>query len=422
MSTSTPPSAAPARVPAAGAPAEGFWEGWHGGGFGSEADFLTLLAWFMASLAVVVFAASLRTVSPYGRYTAKEGQATAKPEEATVASPRAGLTANTSIAEQGDKGEPLLAAEPSRQRVGTITLSVNRLPDEEELNRPLAPDSVGGAADSPTQVDLEVARVHTGEEEPPAPDPTEAPPAEAGAGKAYAQMEEGGSKPAKPAGGEEKQLWSSTAVPAKVAWVVQECPAFFVSIICMASGNAENKASAANRFLGAFFVWHYLVRSFIYPMLIRGGKPVPLSTMIMALLFCAWNGYLQGRSLAVGTARPDDYLADARFVIGTMMFVGGFVMNQHSDHVLRNLRKPGEKGYKIPYGGAFRFISAPNLVGECVEWGGFCVACWQPHALAFSLFVCANLLPRALQHHKWYKVKFGDAYPPNRRAWIPFVF
>ena len=32
------------------------------------------------------------------------------------------------------------------------------------------------------------------------------------------------------------------------------------------------------------------------------------------------------------------------------MFLSGMAINIHSDHILRNLRKPGEKGYKIPKG------------------------------------------------------------------------
>ena len=32
------------------------------------------------------------------------------------------------------------------------------------------------------------------------------------------------------------------------------------------------------------------------------------------------------------------------------MFLVGMAINIHSDHILRNLRKPGETGYVIPRG------------------------------------------------------------------------
>ncbi len=41
---------------------------------------------------------------------------------------------------------------------------------------------------------------------------------------------------------------------------------------------------------------------------------------------------------------------------GTLLFVAGMVVNIHSDHILRNLRKPGETGYKIPQGKKLRAL------------------------------------------------------------------
>ena len=48
-------------------------------------------------------------------------------------------------------------------------------------------------------------------------------------------------------------------------------------------------------------------------------------------------------------------------VIGTVMFVVGMVINIHSDHVLRNLRKPNETGYKIPTG---KYSFSCNSIGD----------------------------------------------------------
>ena len=35
-------------------------------------------------------------------------------------------------------------------------------------------------------------------------------------------------------------------------------------------------------------------------------------------------------------------------------------MNVQADYILINLRKPNEKGYKIPRGGMFEYVSAAN--------------------------------------------------------------
>jgi len=91
-----------------------------------------------------------------------------------------------------------------------------------------------------------------------------------------------------------------------------------------------------------------------------------------------------------------------------------------SDNRLIHLRKPDETGYKIPKGGLFRYISCPNLFGEMVEWAGFVLMCWSWPALSFAVWTAANLGPRALAHHRWYRSHFKD-YPPERKAVVPFV-
>lgn len=52
--------------------------------------------------------------------------------------------------------------------------------------------------------------------------------------------------------------------------------------------------------LGAFLV-HYAHRAFLYPLFVqRGGKPTPLYVWLMALAFCAYNGFLQVRPGRLG--------------------------------------------------------------------------------------------------------------------------
>ena len=51
--------------------------------------------------------------------------------------------------------------------------------------------------------------------------------------------------------------------------------------------------------------------------------------------------------------------------------------------ILRNLRAPGETGYKIPVGGLFRWVSSPNYFGELLEWTGWAIATWSIPGVAF---------------------------------------
>ncbi|XP_032816199.1 3-oxo-5-alpha-steroid 4-dehydrogenase 1 isoform X4 [Petromyzon marinus] len=106
---------------------------------------------------------------------------------------------------------------------------------------------------------------------------------------------------------------------------------------------------------------------------------------------------------------------------GAVLWLAGLLINLHSDHILRNLRKPGETGYKIPRGGMFEFVSGANFFGEMVEWLGFAIACCTLQAWAFSVFSITVIGPRSVHHHKWYLEKFED-YPKKRKAVIPFLY
>ncbi|XP_033630655.1 3-oxo-5-alpha-steroid 4-dehydrogenase 1-like [Asterias rubens] len=166
---------------------------------------------------------------------------------------------------------------------------------------------------------------------------------------------------------------------------------------------------------------HYLQRTFIYGILIRGNSKIPLHVLSFSLTFCTLNGYMVGRYHTEYAVYDASWLTDPRFIIGVSMFFIGMFINIHSDHILRNLRKPGETGYKIPRGGMFEYVSGANYFGEVVEWTGFSVACWTPHSLCFAIFTASYIgFIKAFSHHRWYLEKFED-YPKSRKAIIPFI-
>ena len=146
-----------------------------------------------------------------------------------------------------------------------------------------------------------------------------------------------------------------------------------------------------------------------------------VSIMAQAFCFNLFNGYLQGRQVAAGDY-PTDHLLQLTSLMGVLIFLVGWFINYQSDDILRNLRAPGEKGYKIPRGGAFEWVTAANYFGEIVEWAGWALATFSVAGLSFAFFTFANLAPRARDHHAWYQKKFGSDYPPKRRAIIPYLW
>ncbi len=48
----------------------------------------------------------------------------------------------------------------------------------------------------------------------------------------------------------------------------------------------------------------------------------------------------------------------------------------------------------------FDYVSAANYFGESVEWTGYAIACWNPPAFAYAVFVVIYLGSRARQYHR----------------------
>lgn len=209
-------------------------------------------------------------------------------------------------------------------------------------------------------------------------------------------------------------------VNVKFAWFVQELPAILVPFLLVMSTSATKVLHLPNKLLIVMYFCHYINRSLVYPFLIRGGKPTPFASFALAFVFCIYNGYMQIRYLSRYAEYPDEWITHPCFILGSVFWLVGCLMNVYSDHILRNMRKPGETGYKIPRGGMFEYVSGANFLGEITEWAGFALAAQSVQSVAFSIFTTVVLSSRAFSHHKWYHNKFED-YPKDRKALIPFL-
>jgi 3-oxo-5-alpha-steroid 4-dehydrogenase 1 len=213
--------------------------------------------------------------------------------------------------------------------------------------------------------------------------------------------------------------WGYT-LKARTGWLVMEFPAFLVIILMFLAG--DRKDNIVSIVFLAMWGSHYFHRTFIFPFLMKGGdKKFPAVLVVFAIIFNALNGYVNGKYLfQLAPSYDISWLYDPRFLAGAALFFSGMIINLHSDHVLRILRKNQEDGYRIPRRGLFRYISSPNYSGEILEWTGWAVATWSLPGLAFAVFTFANLAPRAFSNHRWYQEKFPD-YPKQRKALIPFI-
>ena len=219
-----------------------------------------------------------------------------------------------------------------------------------------------------------------------------------------------------PYGRHHRKGWGPS-IAAKPAWIVQEFPAFAVIIGVFLFWGQISLVTFA-----FILIWqvHYFHRTFIYPFFLTSPqKPYPILLVVMAIVFNVLNGVLNGSEIFVLRNYETDWLWSPQFIGGLILFALGYRINKQSDKILTVLRKSGTE-YGIPEGGMYRYVSCPNYLGEMLEWLGWAVLTWSFAGLGFFLFTVANLLPRALSNHRWYKSRFGN-YPRDRKAVIPYL-
>jgi len=208
-------------------------------------------------------------------------------------------------------------------------------------------------------------------------------------------------------------------IKSKWAWMLMEFASPSLMLIFFII--SDNKSLPQIIFL-VLWLGHYLHRTFIYPFMQSGGeKAFPVLLVLMAFAFNCLNGFANGYGVFILYSYDLSYLLKWNFIAGILVFISGFIINKIADAKIRNFRKQSPSEYIVPHGWLFDYISSPHYLGEIVEWAGWAIMTWSLPGLAFSVFTFANLFPRAVTSHKWYKSHFPE-YPPGRKAIIPFIF
>lgn len=199
----------------------------------------------------------------------------------------------------------------------------------------------------------------------------------------------------------------------KLGWIIMELPAL---LVCPAIYFYFKIDFDISIMFICLWIIHYFNRTIIFPFRIKTkGKKMPLAIVLSAFFFNIVNGLINGYFLSkINLQSVSIFL-----ITGFLLFVLGLYINISSDNKLINLRKI-KKGYFVPKGGLFKYISCPNFFGEILEWFGFALMTFNIGSLSFFIWTCCNLIPRALAHHTWYKNKFNE-YPKERKAILPFL-
>jgi len=219
-------------------------------------------------------------------------------------------------------------------------------------------------------------------------------------------------------------------VSPRLGWFLMELPAPLTFLFFYFRGG-HPYAPISLAFLGLWCL-HYAYRTFTFPALMRVA-PGYHSTFSFFVVASGWlvtplHGYLSaGFVSGLGRHLDASWFTDARFLAGLFVYLVGFGIILHSDSVLRQLRPKdpakaaGLPRYQIPRGGLFRFVTNAQFLGELTAWTGFALATWSLPGVFILGISAANLIPRAMANHRWYRSAFPD-YPRERKVLIPFVF
>ena len=208
------------------------------------------------------------------------------------------------------------------------------------------------------------------------------------------------------------------SIRSKWAWMIMETPSPVLMTLFFLTSDEKGLPQIIFILL---WLSHYIHRTFIYPFIQSGSnKSYPVILVCMAFIFNCFNGFINGYGVFHLLSYDISWLKTWQFPAGGVLFLAGFIINKTADEKLRRLRNGSRQEYVLPAGWLFNYISCPHYFGEIIEWGGWAIMTWSLPGLAFFMFTFANLFPRALASHKWYKEKFAD-YPSKRKAVIPFV-
>ena len=217
-------------------------------------------------------------------------------------------------------------------------------------------------------------------------------------------------------------------IPSRISWIIQECPCVFMTIFFLIY--YRKNLNYKNILVMAPFFIHYVHRSFIFPFVIHSSKNNPLEITLMAFVFCFFNSLMINRSIFCLIIDYELKSFWLNYIFGLAIFGLGMYINIHSDYSMikqRNANKDSNNKYIIPRGFMYELISCPNYFGELTEWLGFFILSNSFSGLVFFISTFANLFPRAIQYHQWYKNKFKEEFATDkilseRKSIVPFLF
>ncbi|MDD4848345.1 MAG: DUF1295 domain-containing protein [Bacteroidales bacterium] len=221
----------------------------------------------------------------------------------------------------------------------------------------------------------------------------------------------------------QSKKWGA-AINNKIGWCIMETPVFVTMWILWSLSDRKFCIVPCIFFL--FFEVHYFYRALVFPFLMKGKSKMALSIMFIGVFFNVINALMQGGWIfyfAPDNMYQISWLWSPQFIIGTILFFFGMIIDYDSDKIIRELRKPGDNNHYLPQKGFFKYVTSAHYFGEFVEWVGFAVLTWSFSGAVFAIWTFANLAPRANAIWKRYNEMFPEAHVcKTKKRMIPFIY
>lgn len=95
--------------------------------------------------------------------------------------------------------------------------------------------------------------------------------------------------------------WKNTLIPSYIAWIIFEMPILLSGVICYSMFKHPMFPHRSQVVL--LFIFHYIIRTLVYPFLLRNGKPWRAGTVAVAVAFnlsfapiqpyCKWDDFVK---------------------------------------------------------------------------------------------------------------------------------
>lgn len=211
------------------------------------------------------------------------------------------------------------------------------------------------------------------------------------------------------------------SVRSNLGWFIMESPVFFAMLILYFISLYYNirPFNIVTFTMFVFFEFHYFQRSFVFPLLMKGQSKMPISIVITGFIFNTFNAIMQGGWLFYFCPLKwyeISWLWSWQFILGSIIFLLGMVINIYADRIIRDLRKDvTDNNYYLPKGWPFTRVSSANYFGEILEWLGFAILTWSISGFVFLLWTCANIIPRSKAVYERYTQFFGEEFTSLKR-------